>query len=200
MRPSSIVVLVSGNGSNLQSIIDHVRDGRIKTKIAAVISDNDTAYAIVRARHAGIRTMVVRRNSHETRQLWESVLTETVADLNPSLVVLAGFMHVLGKGFIRRFDRRIMNIHPSLLPAYKGLNTHQRVIDAGERTHGATVHFVTRELDDGPIVLQAGIPVSPEDTVHSLSRKVLDLEHAIYPEAIRQFIEGCISFDRPQCP
>lgn len=199
MGPSSIVVLVSGNGSNLQSIIDHVRDGRIGAKIAAVISDNDAAYALTRARDAGIRTLVVSRNAHATRQRWESALTEAVAGLNPSLVVLAGFMFVLGGPFVQRFEHRILNIHPSLLPAYKGLNTHQRVIDAGEDIHGATVHFVTRELDDGPIVLQASTAVSPRDTARSLGRKVLALEHIIYPEAIRQFIEGSISFDRPQC-
>lgn len=199
MKHPSIVVLASGNGSNLQSIIAHVNAGRIKAGISAVISDNDTAHALTRARRAGIRAIVINRGSYESRQLWESALEETVADLNPSLVVLAGFMFILGERFVDRFGRRTMNIHPSLLPAYKGLDTHQRVIDAGERTHGTTVHFVTRKLDDGPVILQASTAVEHEDTAHSLKAKIQSLEHVIYPEAIRQFIEGSISFDNPRC-
>jgi len=196
---SSIVVLASGSGSNLQSIIEHARQGHIKAEIAAVVSDNPDAMALVRARTAGIDSVLIRQSDYASREMWELALSQKVSEYRPALVVLAGFMRVFSEQFIMRFEKRVMNIHPSLLPAYRGLNTHQRVIDAGDSEHGATVHFVTSRLDDGPIVMQSRVQVLPGDDAEELARRVLEQEHVIYPEAIRQFIEGEISFDNPAC-
>ena len=195
----SIVVLASGSGSNLQSIIDHVNRDQIKAKIMAVISDNPDAMALLRAQAAGIESVLIRQSEYASKQHWETSLIEKVSKYRPALVVLAGFMRILSERFVAHFDQRIMNIHPSLLPAYRGLNTHQRVIDAGESEHGATVHFVTSKLDDGPIILQTRVQVRSDDDAEKLARRVLEQEHLIYPEAIRQFFEGQISFDNPRC-
>ena len=197
-RLPGIVILASGAGSNVQSIIAQVESARIKATISAVISDNPVAYALKRATAANIKTLVIERADFNTRHQWESALTASVANLKPRLVVLAGFMRILGTQFISRFDKCMMNIHPSLLPDYKGLDTHQRVLDAGERIHGATVHFVTTELDDGPLILQSRVNIDPVDSAETLRLKVLSQEHIIYPEAIRQFIDGEINFDQPQ--
>ncbi|MCY4274819.1 MAG: phosphoribosylglycinamide formyltransferase [Gammaproteobacteria bacterium] len=194
-----IVILVSGSGSNLQSIIDHVNGGQVKAKIMAVISDNPDAKALERAQAAGIESVLVRQSDYPSREKWEFDLIKKISKYKPALVVLAGFMRILGERFVTHFDKRIMNIHPSLLPAYRGLNTHQRVIDAGETEHGATVHFVTSKLDNGPIILQRRVKVRPEDNAEKLARRVLEQEHIIYPEAIRQFLEGHISFENPTC-
>ena len=190
--------MASGDGSNVQSIIAQVESARIKATISAVISDNPAAYALKRATTANIKTLVIKRADFNTRHQWESALTASVANLKPRLVVLAGFMRILSAQFISRFDKCIMNIHPSLLPDYKGLDTHQRVLDAGERIHGATVHFVTTELDDGPLILQSRVNIDPVDSAETLRLKVLSQEHIIYPEAIRQFIDEEINFDQPQ--
>ncbi|MCY4149049.1 MAG: phosphoribosylglycinamide formyltransferase [Gammaproteobacteria bacterium] len=195
----SIVVLASGSGSNLQSIIQQVNRGHIKAEIAAVVSDNPDAMALVRAQAAGIDSVSIRRSGHASREAWELALMEKVSKYQPALVVLAGFMQILSERFIAHFEKRIMNIHPSLLPAYRGLNTHQRVIDAGDSEHGATVHFVTPKLDDGPVIMQSRVRVSSGDNALELAGRVLEQEHIIYPEAIRQFIEGEISFDNPRC-
>ncbi len=195
----SIVVLASGSGSNLQSIIDHVNRDQIKAKIMAVISDNPDAMALLRAQAAGIESVLIRQSEYASKQHWETSLIEKVSKHRPALVVLAGFMRILSERFVAHFDQKIMNIHPSLLPAYRGLNTHQRVIDAGESEHGATVHFVTSKLDDGPIILQTRVQVRSDDDAEKLARRVLEQEHLIYPEAIRQFFEGQISFDNPRC-
>ena len=194
-----IVILASGRGSNLQSIIDHVNGGQVKAKIMAVISDNPDAKALERAQAAGIESVLVRQSDYPSREKWEFDLIKKISKYKPALVVLAGFMRILGERFVTHFDKRIMNIHPSLLPAYRGLNTHQRVIDAGETEHGATVHFVTSKLDNGPIILQKRVKVRPEDNAEKLARRVLEQEHIIYPEAIRQFLEGHISFENPTC-
>ncbi|MCY4051896.1 MAG: phosphoribosylglycinamide formyltransferase [Gammaproteobacteria bacterium] len=194
-----IVILASGSGSNLQSIIDHVNGGQVKAKIMAVISDNPDAKALERAQAAGIESVLVRQSDYPSREKWEFDLIKKISKYKPALVVLAGFMRILGERFVTHFDKRIMNIHPSLLPAYRGLNTHQRVIDAGETEHGATVHFVTSKLDNGPIILQKRVKVRPEDNAEKLARRVLEQEHIIYPEAIRQFLEGHISFENPTC-
>jgi len=194
-----IVILVSGSGSNLQSIIDHVNGGQVKAKIMAVISDNPDAKALERAQAAGIESVLVRQSDYPSREKWEFDLIKKISKYKPALVVLAGFMRILGERFVTHFDKRIMNIHPSLLPAYRGLNTHQRVIDAGETEHGATVHFVTSKLDNGPNILQRRVKVRPEDNAEKLARRVLEQEHIIYPEAIRQFLEGHISFENPTC-
>ena len=195
----SIVVLASGSGSNLQSIIRHVNLGYIKARIAAVVSDNPDAMALVRAQVAGIDSVLIRQSDYASRDAWELALIEKVSKYKPALVVLAGFMRILSERFIIHFEKRIMNIHPSLLPAYRGLNTHQRVVDAGDSEHGATVHFVTPKLDDGPVIIQSRVQVSSGEDAEGLASRVLEQEHIIYPEAIRQFIEGEISFDNPRC-
>ncbi|MXZ80124.1 MAG: phosphoribosylglycinamide formyltransferase [Gammaproteobacteria bacterium] len=195
----AIVILASGSGSNLQSIIDNVSTRRIRASIAAVISDNPDAYALQRAHCAGIGTAVVNRSDYPSRNEWESALSDKVYQFRPALVVLAGFMRVLSGRFVDRFEKRIMNIHPSLLPAHRGLDTHRRAIEAGDSIHGATVHFVTPELDDGPIIIQSPVRIEPGDSAETLAKRVLEREHVIYPEAIRQFVEGLISFDDPAC-
>lgn len=195
----SIVVLASGSGSNLQSIIDNVSNRRIDARIAAVISDNSDAKALQRARRAGIESAAIVQSDYASKEDWEFALSEKVAEFNPALVVLAGFMRILSAFFVKRFEKRIMNIHPSLLPGYRGLDTHRRVLAAGEDMHGATVHFVTPELDNGPIAIQIQIRVNPKEDAETLAKRVLEQEHLIYPKAIQQFIAGTISFDDPKC-
>lgn len=183
----------------MQSIIDHVQRGRIKARIAAVISDNADAMALQRARQADIEAVAIKPSDYASKREWEFALSEKISEFNPALVVLAGFMRILSGRFVKRFEKRIMNIHPSLLPAYRGLDTHRRVLEAGDAVHGATVHFVTSELDDGPIIMQSRIKVRPNDSAETLAKRVLKQEHLIYPEAIKHYLEGKISFDDPKC-
>ena len=193
----SVAVLVSGSGSNLQAIIDACDAGRINARVAIVISNRDDAYGLERATRAGIATAVVRPGDFAGREAWEIALGDAVEDAEAGLVVLAGFMRVLGEGFVTRFEGRILNIHPSILPAYRGLDTHARAIADGAEEHGATVHFVTPRLDDGPVVIQARVPVLPDDTPESLQQRVLAEEHRIYPQAVGWYADGRISFDNP---
>jgi phosphoribosylglycinamide formyltransferase-1 len=192
----SIVVLISGSGSNLQAIIDATQDGRIQGRIAAVISNRADAYGLERARKAGIHTEVLDHRSYEDRESFDTALADLIEGFSPSLIILAGFMRILTEDFVRRFEGRMLNIHPSLLPKYRGLNTHQRAIDAGDTLHGASVHFVTPELDGGPAILQAEIPVLPGDSPESLAERVLEKEHIIYPLVAGWFVAGRLSLDR----
>ena len=184
-----IVILISGHGSNLQAMIDAVRSGELPVEIRCVISNRPNAYGLLRAREAGIPTRIVNHTVYTDRRVFDHDLLHTIDAFQPSLVVLAGFMRILGPGLIDHYQGRMMNIHPSLLPAYPGLNTHQRVIDAKEKHHGASVHFVTNELDSGPVIIQGRISVSPDDDVNSLNARVRELEHQIYPLAIKWFAE-----------
>jgi len=191
-----IVVLISGNGSNLQSIIDAIqRPGEpqnthpLPVDIKLVISSKKNAYGLERAQRAGIKTALLEDVDYETREDYDRALQFLIDEQQPALVVLAGFMRILSEGFVNHYQDRLINIHPSLLPKFRGLNTHQRAIDAGEKEHGATVHFVTPELDDGPLVLQAKVPVLPDDTRESLAERVLEQEHIIYPLVIRWIAE-----------
>ena len=193
----SLVVLISGSGSNLQSIIDNIGSGELDARIAAVISNREDAYGLERAREAGIATAVLSHKGRSRRE-YDTELASLVAEYQPDLVVLAGFMRILSESFIDKFEGRIVNIHPSLLPRHKGLDTHQRVIDAGDTVHGASVHFVTAKLDDGPIILQAEVDVEPGDNASTLQQKVLRQEHVIYPRAIQLIAEGKASFN-PSC-
>ena len=186
----SIVILISGRGSNMEAI---VRAGIPGARIAAVISNRPGAGGLEFARAHGIATAVVDHKSHPDRAGFDQALAECIDAHAPDLVVLAGFMRVLGDGFVRRYEGRLLNIHPSLLPAFPGLHTHQRAIEAGCKLAGATVHFVTPELDHGPIVLQAAVPVLPDDTEDSLSKRVLTHEHVIYPQAVRWLVEDLLS-------
>lgn len=188
-----IVVLISGSGSNLQAIIDAAnRD--LPVTIRAVISNRADAYGLVRASKAGIATEVLDHTQFPDRESYDAALQQLIDSHAPQLVVLAGFMRILSDGFVRHYEGRLMNIHPSLLPKYRGLNTHARAIEAGDREAGCTVHFVTPELDAGPTILQARVPILPDDSPETLAARVLEQEHRIYPEAIRRFAEGEISY------
>jgi len=186
-----IVILISGRGSNLQSILD----AKLDAQIAAVISNNPAARGIDIARSAGVGTAVIDHRAFPDRASFEAVLADKVNSYRPDLLVLAGFMRILTEGFIKRFKNRIMNIHPSLLPAFPGVDTHRRALHEGVRIHGCTVHFVTPDLDHGPIVVQAAVPVLPDDDEERLAARVLEQEHRIYPEAIRWYLDGSLKFD-----
>lgn len=188
-----VVVLVSGRGSNLQAIIDAVRDGRLPAEIRAVISSEPGAPALARARTAGIPTRVVDYRDYPAREQFDQALLERIDACQPRLVVLAGFMRILGKPFIDHYRGRMINIHPSLLPAFPGLDTHARALRSGVKFHGASVHFVTPEVDGGPVIVQAAVPVSSDDRPETLAERVLEQEHRIYPLAIRWFLEGRLS-------
>ena len=186
----TLAVLISGSGSNLQSIINAVNNRSLAAKIATVVSNKEDAYGIQRAKSAGIYEAVIDHRQFSNREDHEIALAEHIDQYSPDLIVLAGYMRILSPWFINRFPDKILNIHPSLLPKYKGTNTHQRVLDAGETEHGASVHLVTDQLDGGPVVIQAKVPVYPDDDVESLRNRVLEREHVIYPEAIRLFSLG----------
>ncbi|NWC00777.1 phosphoribosylglycinamide formyltransferase [Pseudomonas gingeri] len=186
----NVVVLLSGTGSNLQALIDNVRAGENPARIAAVISNRADAYGLQRARDAGIETRALDHKAFDGREAFDAALIELIDAFNPQLVVLAGFMRILSADFVRHYQGRLLNIHPSLLPKYKGLHTHQRALEAGDREHGCSVHFVTEELDGGPLVVQAVVTVESDDTAHSLAQRVHTQEHRIYPLAVRWFAEG----------
>jgi len=187
-----IVVLISGSGSNLQSIIDATAQG-LPVEIRAVISNKADAFGLTRAAEAGIPTAVLDNKAYPDRPSYDAALQALIDGYSPELVVLAGFMRILSDDFVRHYEGRMMNIHPSLLPKYRGLNTHARAIEAGDAEAGCTVHFVTPELDAGPIIIQARVPVMQDDTPETLAKRVLEQEHKIYPEAIRLFAEGKLS-------
>lgn len=185
-----IVVLVSGGGTNLQSIIDAVQSQELPVDIRAVISNRTGAYGLERAAQAGIPGEVLNHKDFPDRESYDRALIDLIDRYTPGLVVLAGFMRILSDDFVRHYEGRMVNIHPSLLPKYRGLNTHQRCLEAGDAEHGATVHFVTPELDAGPVIIQARVPVKPGDSPEALAARVLKEEHRIYPTAIRWFAEG----------
>lgn len=190
MNNPRILVLISGSGSNLQAIIDHSSKGAIQGEVVAVISNRADAYGLTRAENAGIAHQVVDHKAFADRESYDAALREAIDSYQPDLVVLAGFMRILTPGFVNHYAGRMLNIHPSLLPKYQGLNTHQRAIDNGDTEHGVSVHFVTEELDGGPVVLQAKVPVFPEDNADDLAEKVHEQEHRIYPLVINWFCQG----------
>ncbi len=192
-----LVVLISGSGSNLQAIIDAAATD-LPVEIRAVISNIDSAYGLERARQAGIETRVLNHKEFSDRDSYDQALGDLIDEYEPGLVILAGFMRILTPELVKRFHGRMFNIHPSLLPKFRGLHTHQRAIEAGETTHGASVHFVTEELDGGPIILQAIVPVLQGDTPDTLAARVLTQEHIIYPTAIRWFAEGTLCLEGDQ--
>ncbi|CAN2973851.1 MULTISPECIES: phosphoribosylglycinamide formyltransferase [Pseudomonas] len=185
-----VVVLLSGTGSNLQALIDSTRTGDSPVRIAAVISNRSDAYGLQRARDAGIDTRSLDHKAFDGREAFDSALIELIDAFNPKLVVLAGFMRILSADFVRHYEGRLLNIHPSLLPKYKGMHTHQRALDADDSEHGCSVHFVTEELDGGPLVVQAVVPVESGDSAQTLAQRVHTQEHRIYPLAVRWFAEG----------
>jgi phosphoribosylglycinamide formyltransferase-1 len=185
----SIVVLISGNGSNLQAIIDDISQQKINGKIAAVIANQETAYGLTRAKDAGIPAIFIDHKSFASRQEYDVKMVECINEFSPSLIVLAGFMRILTPAFVEHFKGRMLNIHPSLLPKYKGLDTHQRAINAGDKEHGASVHFVTPELDGGPVVLQSKVPVFEQQNPQELADRVQQQERQMYPLVIKWFCE-----------
>ena len=186
----SIVILISGRGSNMASLIDAVADGSLPVRVAAVLANRPAAPGLEFAAARGIPTRVVDHTQYPGRDAFDAALAEAIDAWAPDLVVLAGFMRILSDGFVARYAGRLINIHPSLLPAFPGLHTHQRALDEGVRIHGCTVHFVTPALDHGPIVVQAAVPVLDGDDATSLAVRVLAQEHRIYPLAVRWFAEG----------
>ena len=186
MNTARIVILISGRGSNMEALLN----ARLPGTIAAVISNSPGAKGLAVAAAAGVPTSVVDHRGFNERAAFDAALADEILKHAPDLVVLAGFMRVLTEEFIARFADRLLNIHPSLLPAFAGLHTHRRALEAGVRVHGCTVHFVTPEVDAGPIVVQAVVPVLQTDTEETLAARVLEQEHRIYPLAVRWFCEG----------
>lgn len=192
VSPIRLVVLISGNGSNLQAIIDNIANQNLPAQIVAVISNKADAYGLERAKKAGIEQHVLSHKDFSDRQQYDLALKNLIDGYQPNLIILAGFMRILSNEFVEHYLHKMMNIHPSLLPKYKGLNTHQRAIDAGDKEHGCSVHFVTPKLDDGPVILQAKVKIEDNDTAETLAERVHEQEHLIYPEAIRLFAENKI--------
>lgn len=186
-----IVILISGRGSNLKSILE----AKLDAQIVAVISNNPAARGIDIAHGFGVETAVIDHRAFPDRANFDAALADKVDSYRPDLLVLAGFMRILTEGFIKRFQRRIMNIHPSLLPAFPGVDTHRRALQEGVTIHGCTVHFVTTELDHGPIIVQAAVPVLPGDDEERLAARVVEQEHRIYPQAIRWFLDGKLKLE-----
>jgi phosphoribosylglycinamide formyltransferase-1 len=186
----SILVLISGSGSNLQAILDACAAGFIAGRVSAVISNKAGVYGLERAQQAGIATQVLDHKVFDDRTAYDSALCQAIDQYQPDLVVLAGFMRILTPAFVAHYQGRLLNIHPSLLPKYQGLNTHQRAIDAGDKVHGCSVHFVTAELDGGPVILQAKVPIYAGDDAAMVAARVHEQEHQIYPLVIRWFCQG----------
>lgn len=188
-----IVVLISGGGTNLQALIDASQSSNYK--ISAVISDRPEAFGLQRAKRVNIHSLTIDHKSFDSRDSFDQTLGDAIEEIGPDLVVLAGFMRILGADFVNRFEGRILNIHPSLLPKYPGINTHQRAIDAGDKEHGVSVHFVTAELDGGPIITQESVPVLKDDTAEALAARVLEKEHLVYPKVVSWFASGSLHME-----
>jgi len=182
--------LISGSGTNLQAIIDAVNQGQINATISAVISNRADAQGLQRARQAHIETIVIDQTGYDDRVLYDDALIAQIDKYKPDLIVLAGYMRILSEKFVHHYQDIVLNIHPSLLPELKGLDTHRRALESSRQVHGASVHFLSNELDSGPVVLQAEVPVMADDTEVSLRARVLQQEHIIYPMAIAWFFDG----------
>lgn len=191
----NIVILISGRGSNMEAIVHANEREKWPARIAAVISNKADAVGLAFAASRGIATAVVNHRDHASREDSDVALAQCIDGFAPDVVVLAGFMRILTPGFVQRYQGRLVNIHPSLLPAFPGLHTHERALEAGCKVHGATVHFVTPELDHGPVIAQAAVPVQADDTPQSLAARVLAKEHVIYPRAVRWMVEDELQVD-----
>lgn len=193
-----IAVLVSGNGSNLQALIDAQNGKQLSGQIIGVLSNKADAYALQRAKDTNIATAVISHKDYPNRESFDQAMHQQLLAWQVDLVILAGFMRILTPGFVLQWQGKMLNIHPSLLPVYKGVNTHQRVLNTGDRLHGCTVHFVTAELDAGQSIAQSVIHVSLHDTVESLAQRVHKLEHFIYPQVVQWFCTGQLSWQNGQ--
>ncbi|MBK59518.1 MAG: phosphoribosylglycinamide formyltransferase [Pseudomonas sp.] len=187
--PCDVVVLISGSGSNLQALIDSLGEDS-PVRIRAVVSNRAEAYGLQRAQAVDIDTHVLQHKGFADREAFDAALIEIIDAYQPQLVVLAGFMRILSAGFVRHYQGRLLNIHPSLLPKYKGLDTHRRALNAGDQEHGCSVHFVTEELDGGPVAIQARLKIEPNESIDQLTDRVHAAEHIIYPLAVRWFADG----------
>jgi len=197
--PLPIVVLISGTGSNLRAVLGAIDEGRCDARVIAVISDRESAKGLDLARDRGIATAVIKLKDFAARELWDAALTRAIAGYDPALIVLAGFMKLLGTHTVARFPQRIINIHPALLPAFKGLDTHRRALESRVERHGATVHFVVPEMDSGPIILQGAVSVHPGDSEEALAARVLKTEHRIYPLSLKLLAEGRVKVVDGHC-
>lgn len=189
-KPLPIVVLISGGGSNLQTIIERIADNTINAEICAVITNKPDAYGIKRAQKANIPTEIIDHSQYDSRESFDAELTRRIEKYRPELIVLAGFMRILSDDFVNHFYGKMINIHPSLLPKYRGLHTHKRALDAGDSEHGLSIHYVSAKLDGGPVILQKTVPVLENDTESSLAERVLAQEHIAYPQVIQWFSQG----------
>jgi phosphoribosylglycinamide formyltransferase-1 len=194
-EPKKIIILISGRGSNMQALLD----AKLPCNISAVISNRADAQGLEIAKARGIPTAVVPHKDYADRTAFDAALADTIDQHSPDVIVLAGFMRILTGGFVERYRGRLINIHPSLLPAYPGIDTHQRALQDGIKIHGCTVHFVTADLDHGPIIIQAAVPVLREDTPQTLAARVLHEEHRIYPQAIRWLCHNQVWLDNKGC-
>lgn len=194
--PLRIAVLISGNGSNLQAIIDAIAQDKLNAKIVAVISNKEDAYGLTRARTHKIPTEVVLNSNFSSRESYDDALMKTLDPYHPQIIVLAGFMRILTKEFIHHYPNQILNIHPSLLPKYPGLKTHEQVVENGDATHGATVHIVNEQLDSGPILAYGQLSVLKTDTPNSLKTRVHAIEHQLYPMVLQWFASQRILIDK----
>ena len=196
----NIVILISGRGSNMEAIVRSAQaeqwESVLQARIAGVISNRPQAAGLAIARDLGVPTLALDHKIYATREAFDAALAQAIDAWQPDLVLLAGFMRVLTAGFVGRYAGRLMNIHPSLLPSFAGLDTHQRALDTGVKIHGSTVHFVTPDLDDGPIIIQAAVPVLAQDEAGTLAARVLQQEHRIYPLAVRWFIQGQLQVEQ----
>ena len=189
---TSTIILISGYGTNLQAILDQIISNQLPIKIISVLSDNPKAYGIERAKKSGIPTKIINYNSFTKKADFRQSIEDNIKKLDPNLIVLAGYMRILSTDFCHQFKGKILNIHPSLLPKFKGFNTYQRVLDSGDEFHGSTVHFVTAELDSGPLILQYRTRIRTDENPNQLRKRVQLGEHQIYPIAIRWFAEGTL--------
>lgn len=194
-HPPRIVALISGGGTNLQALIDARAAGSLDGTIVGVISNRPGVRGLERAEAAGIACRVISHRDHDGREAFDAALMEAIDGFRPDLVVLAGFMRILTDGFVQHYQGRLLNIHPSLLPAWPGLHTHRKALEAGDAEHGATVHFVTEELDGGPCVIRGRVPVYADDDEDSLAQRVGERERRIYPEAVHWFCQGRLRLD-----
>lgn len=196
--PLRLVVLISGNGSNLQAILDAIAAGRLAARVCAVISNRAGAHGLERARLAEVDTEVIEPAPYADRADYDKALMARIDAHRPDLVILAGFMRILSPEFVHHYMGRMLNIHPSLLPKYRGLNTHQRALDAGETEHGCSVHFVTPELDGGPVIARARVEVRPDDDAATLAARVQASEHRLYPQVIGWYVQGRLQLEGDQ--
>lgn len=189
-----IAVLISGSGSNLQAIIDAITRGELKAQICGVLSNRADAYGLVRAAEKGIPATAIAHTNFSDRESFDAAMINIIDGWAPDIVVLAGFMRILSSGFVQHYEGRLLNIHPSLLPKYKGLHTHRRALEAGDAEHGCSVHFVTPELDGGPVIAQAIVPVLPGDSEETLTERVHKSEHRLYPQVLVWLADGELGY------